>query len=399
MSFVQKYKPRNLGEVVGQREAVEVFLKWIKSWKPGSKALLLHGMPGVGKTALINAWASDGKYEFIEMNASDFRSAQQIQGVLGQSMKQQPLFKKSKIFLIDEVDGIAGREDMGGVAEIIKIIKETRFPVVLTANNPWDQKLRAVRAHCELVGFGKIRVWDIEKKLQQICDMEKINIDKQVLRQLASRASGDLRSAMNDLETVSQGKREIAAEDLVALGYRERGANIFDVVKNIFKAESAKEARAAINGSDKNPEEIFWWIENNIVSEYEDPEEVAKAYDALSMADIFRRRISSRQNWRYLAYMIDEMTAGVAGAKKKVYNKFTRYQYPQNIILLARTKATRNEKKEVYSKVAAVLHCSTRKFKEDYLSWLRVILKDKNFKKNFTESFDFSKEEVSLLLK
>jgi len=34
-------------------------------------------------------------------------------------MKQSPLFKKSKIFLIDEVDGIAGREDLGGIGTII----------------------------------------------------------------------------------------------------------------------------------------------------------------------------------------------------------------------------------------------------------------------------------------
>jgi len=399
MPFVQKYKPKNLGEVVGQREAVDIFSRWIKSWKPGSKALLFHGMPGVGKTALINAWASSGKYEFIEMNASDFRSAKQIQEVLGQSMKQQPLFKKSKIFLIDEVDGLAGREDLGGVSEIIKIIKETRFPVVLTANNPWNQKLRALRAYCELVGFGKIRVWDIEKRLQEICDKEKIKIDREVLRQLASRAGGDLRSAINDLETVSQGKREITAEDLVALGYRERETNIFEVVRNIFKAESAKEARAAINGSDKNPEEIFWWIENNIVSEYEDPEEVAKAYDALSMADIFRRRISSRQNWRYLAYMIDEMTAGVAGAKKKVYKKFTRYQYPQNIILLARTKAARNEKREVHTKVSNALHCSTRKFKEYYLPWIKIMFKNRRLKSELLSSLNLTKDEMKAILR
>jgi len=397
--WVQKYKPKNLREVVGQREAVDIFSRWIKSWKPGSKALLFHGTPGVGKTALINAWASDGKYEFIEMNASDFRSAQQIQGVLGQSMKQQPLFKKSKIFLIDEVDGLAGREDLGGVSEIIKIIKETRFPVVLTANNPWNQKLRGLRAHCEMVGFGKIRVWDIEKKLQEICDKEKIKIDREVLRQLAIRAGGDLRSAINDLETVSQGKREIATEDLAALGYRERETNIFEVVRNIFKAESAKEARAAINGSDKDPEEIFWWIENNIVSEYEDPEEIAAAYDALSMADIFRRRISSRQNWRYLVYMIDEMTAGVAGAKKKIYKKFTRYQYPQNIILLARTKAARSEKKEVYSKVAGALHCSTRKFKEDFLPWVRIMAKSRKLKSELLSSLNLTKDEMKAMLK
>jgi replication factor C large subunit len=155
----------------------------------------------------------------------------------------------------------------------------------------------------------------------------------------------------------------------------------------------------AINGSDKDPDEIFWWIENNIINEYDDPEEIANAYDALSKADIFRRRISSRQNWRYRAYVIDLMTGGVAAAKKRVYSKFTRYQYPQNIILLARTKAARAEKKEVYSKVAAVLHCSTRKFKEDYLPWMRVMSKNRRLKQVLLSSLNLTKDEMKVMLK
>ena len=58
MTFTVKYKPKNLKEFVNQKEAVEVFLKWIKRWKPRSEALLFHGMPGVGKTALIEAYCS-----------------------------------------------------------------------------------------------------------------------------------------------------------------------------------------------------------------------------------------------------------------------------------------------------------------------------------------------------
>ena len=124
MPFTVKYMPKNLKEFVNQKEAVDIFLKWIKRWKPGSKSLLFYGMPGTGKTALVHAWASENNFEFIELNASDWRSASQIQEVLGQSMKQAPLFKKSKLFLIDECDGLAGREDLGGVGAIIKIIKE-----------------------------------------------------------------------------------------------------------------------------------------------------------------------------------------------------------------------------------------------------------------------------------
>lgn len=364
-------------EFVNQKEALEVFLRWIKKWRPGTKALLFYGLSGTGKTALIQAYANEKNLEFIEMNASDFRSASQIQQVLGQSMLQAPLFKKGKLFLIDEIDGIAGREDLGGVGAIIKIIKETRFPVMLTANNPYDTRLRSLRQYCQLVQFKKIYIFDIEKRLSQICEKEKVKAEMEVLRGLAKMSDGDLRAAINDLETISQGKKKISLQDLENLSHREKEISIFDVLKIIFKTQDALTAKLAINNADKDPEEIFWWIENNIAREFEDPEEIAKAFDMLSKADLFRQRVRSRQNWRLKGYMIDLMTAGIAKSKKEMYRKFTRYHYPSNIIILGRTKAERKEEKEKLSELSKQFHCSTRKIRKEFLPFLKIISKAK----------------------
>jgi replication factor C large subunit len=318
MLWSQKYAPKSLKEFVNQKEALEIFLKWIKSWKPGKKALLFYGPPGTGKTALIQAFANEAKIDFIEMNASDYRSANQIREVIGQSMRQRSLLKKGKIFLLDEIDGIAGAEDRGGIGEIIKIMQEAIFPIVLTCNNPWDPKLKTLRNYCQLVEFKKIHVFDIEKRLKQICENEKIVAEKEVLREIAKRAEGDLRAAINDLETVARGKKKITLEDLKVLGNRDVEASVFDALKTIFKTKSALAAKISISNVDKDPEEIFWWIENNISREYEKPEEIAKAFEILSKADLFRQRVIRRQDWSLKKYMIDLMTAGVANAKEDV---------------------------------------------------------------------------------
>lgn len=369
--WVNKYKPKNLNEYVGQEKSVETFLKWIKNWKQG-KSLLFHGPPGTGKTSLIETFAKENNYEFIEMNASDFRNKKQIEEVLGQSMKQASLFGRKKIFLIDEIDGLAGRQDMGGTGAVIKIIKESRFPVILTCNNPYDQKLRALKECCQLVEFKKFSVFDIEKRLKQIAEKEDIKIDKGILRQFAKRGEGDLRASIIDLQSLSHGKKEIAQNDLDILGYREKEQSIFDALMMIFKTKSALAAKLAINNVDKDPEEIFWWIENNIANEYEHPEEIAKAYDALSKADLFRQRIKSRQNWKFLAYMIDLMTAGVSTAKNEMYRKFTRYQYPSNMIVLGGSKFERKEEKERLLELSQQLHCSTRKVRKEFLPFLNL---------------------------
>jgi replication factor C large subunit len=373
--WAEKYRPKSLKEFVNQKEALEKFLAWIKKWKPGSKALLFYGPPGVGKTALLQAYATEKGLDLIEMNASDYRSAQQIQEVLGQSMKQKSLFGRGKIFLLDEIDGIVGKEDRGGVGEIIKIIQESAFPIVLTANDPWDPKLKALREYCVLVEFKKIYVFDVEKRLAEICRKENIIAEKDVLRELARRSNGDLRAAINDLETVARGKRKIVLSDLEVLGYREVETSVFDALKTIFKSSSVIAAKLAISNVDKDPEEIFWWIENNIAKEYEDPEEIAKAYDALSKADIFRQRVISRQDWRLKGYMIDLMTGGVAVAKKEMYRKFTKYQYPSKIAMLGQTKVERKEEKEMLLELSKQLHCSTRKVRKEFLPFLKIIFK------------------------
>src|SRR3990167_9303107 len=103
--FVQKYRPKNLSEYVGHKENVKFFVDWAQKRKP--KALLFHGPPGVGKTSLVESFAIENNYDVVEINASDFRSAKAIREVIGKSTSQKSIFKRNKIFIIDEVDGLS----------------------------------------------------------------------------------------------------------------------------------------------------------------------------------------------------------------------------------------------------------------------------------------------------
>ncbi|MBI2545114.1 MAG: replication factor C large subunit, partial [Candidatus Aenigmarchaeota archaeon] len=159
--------------------------------------------------------------------------------------------------------------------------------------------------------------------------------------------------------------------DLDSVTSREKEQSIFNALMMIFKTKTALAAKLAINNVDKDPEEIFWWIENNIPNEYEKPEEIARAYDVLSKADMFRQRIRSRQNWKFLAYMIDLMTGGVAVSKNEMYRKFSRYQYPNNMIVLGGSKFERKEEKEKLLELSKELHCSTRKIRKEFLPYIK----------------------------
>ncbi len=262
---------------------------------------------------------------------------------------------------------------MGGVRELLKIINESTYPIVMTANDPFEPKIKPLREISKMIEFKKLSVFDIEKKLKEILEKEKIKYDYEVVREIAQRNQGDLRGAINDLEIVCAGKSYVKREDLEVLGYRDREQTIFEALKIIFKTKSALAAKMAIANLDLEPDEIFYWIEENIANEYEKIEEVAKAYDALSKADIFRKRIMLRQYWRFLVYMNDLMTIGIALAKKEMYRKFTKYRPPSILKILAQTKSLREEEKEKYKKLAEKLLCSTKKVKSEFLPYLKIL--------------------------
>ncbi len=393
-----KYAPKSLKEYVNQKEALKKFMEWYRSFKPG-KAALLYGPPGVGKTALVRAFARDENLLLVEMNASDFRSAEKIRRVFGASMNQMPFFKKGKIFLIDEVDGISGKEDRGGIAEVVKIIKNSRFPVVLTANDPWNPKLKILRMYCELIPFKKIPVYDIAKRLKYIAEKEGLEVEPSVLRVLASRSEGDLRAAINDLETLARGKKKITIKDLEVLGYREKEKDIFEVLKTVFKTKSIWAPKIAIMNADRDPDEIIWWIEENISNEYEKLEEIAKAYERLSKADLFRKRIMRRQYWSLITYMIELMSSGVALAKKETYKKFTKYRPPSFLKEIAKIKTEKEETKAALQILSETLHCSSKVIKSYYIPLIKILIsKRPELKKSFMKKYGITESQLNSLI-
>ncbi len=372
--WIRKYSPKNLKEFVNQKEGVASFLKWYKNWNKEKKPCIIYGPPGCGKTSFVYAFAKENGLDVIEINASDFRDAENIKRVMKPALQQTSLFGNKKIFLVDEVDGISGKEDRGGTTEILKLVKEAKFPVVFTANDVWNPKLRGIREISHLIQFKKIGVRDIEKRLKEILQREEIEFEEAVVKQIAARNEGDLRGAINDLELVARGKKKLTVTDLESIGFRDREQNVFDTVKIIFKTKSLKSSRFAIMNSEKDPEEIFWWIENNIFNEYEKPDEIEKAYEFLSRADLFRRRVSLRQNWRLIVYMID-LIAAVSVAKKEMYRKFTKYSYPERLKILSTTKYQREEEMEKLKEIAKKLHCSVRKVKKEFLPYINILQK------------------------
>ncbi|MFX1362872.1 MAG: replication factor C large subunit, partial [Promethearchaeota archaeon] len=293
--WITKYAPKTVEEIAGNKAAVKDLTDWILSWDknlPKKRAILLHGPPGSGKTASVYAAANDLNYDIVELNASDKRSQAEITQIVGAAARERSLLGSGfRIILIDEIDGISGREDKGGIGALIRIIKETRNPIVMTANNPWDMKLRTLRSYCHIVGYRRIMKSSIVALLRRICSAEGLEVESEALRLVAERSGGDIRAAINNLQAIAEGKRRLMVRDVGVLGYRDRKENIFNVLKALFSSRTFGDAIRAVNAVDVDHEMLLQWIAENAALHLSTPGERVEGYNAISRADVFLGRI------------------------------------------------------------------------------------------------------------
>ncbi len=378
LPWVMKYRPKRIGDVVDQDNAKREFVAWLNQWlrgKPDKKAALLYGPPGCGKTSLVEAAANEYNLELIEMNASDFRRRQDIEGIVKIAATQMSLFgKKGKIILLDEVDGISGTADRGGLDAILDLINATRHPVVMTANDPWDQKLRPLRDVSKLIAFNRLTETVVAQVLKNICLSEGIECEPQALRYIAKLSEGDLRSAINDLEAIARGYGKVTlslAQMLVRR--RDREYTPFEALRNLFMSRYAWQAKQAVTQTNVDYETMLQWINENIPNQYTDVEDIWRAYEALSRATVYLGRIRRTASWDLLSYVFDTMGPGVALARVKSKYKWAKYSFPQRILMMAKTKQVREIRDSLARHLASKLHVSSRLVKSEFIPILRII--------------------------
>ena len=249
------YKINSLNEIVGQDTSK--ILKWFEN--PRKKSLLIYGPTGVGKTSSAYALAKEKNLEILEINSSDLRNREMIKKIIGEASQQQSLFSKKKLILIDEVDGISGRHDYGGLAELNRIIERSKHPIILTANDVSDSKFNILRKKSELLEFKHVDYLEIFELLKNICGKEKINFDETKLKALARKNRGDVRASLLDLE------RSIIARKIGDDGdMREYVQDIKESLKLVFKSKDVNVLLKAFSNVDEDLDEIFLWLDENL---------------------------------------------------------------------------------------------------------------------------------------
>ena len=369
-----KYRPRTSRDVAGNKTAIEKLREWIDSWsegRPTKRAALLYGPAGVGKTTVSEALAQERGWDLVEINASDKRSGEILSKIAGLASTQSTLFSKGRLILLDEVDGVNLREDHGAITTILQIIKDTQYPLILTANDPWDSKIRPLREACLQIELKRLGVRDGLPLLKSILSKEGVKTTDDALRFIIDKDRGDIRSILNDIQLLSGRNRTLTMDDVNLLSGRDRTESVFEVLRVIFNSRTVAAARRALSISDLDQEMLFQWIFENAPYQVPRPDELERAISALADADMYFARIRKTQSWHLLSYALDLMTAGVAVAKQTPTSGWVPMKFPQRISSMSRTRMSRDLRKRVGVAIGHKSHVSARRAQQLYLPLIR----------------------------
>jgi len=194
--LVDKYRPRNIKDIIGHKENIQQIGAWLEGWSTQEKkGLLITGPPGIGKTSTVHVIAAMLGYKVTEYNASDVRSVAKLKGILALGMRRL----QKEVIVMDEVDGLSGQGERGGVGEIADLVRKTNVPFFCIANE-LPPKLKPLQNACLTMKFHRPVKSTIATAVREIAKKEGITVTKEQVEELCEKNGNDIRSILNALE-------------------------------------------------------------------------------------------------------------------------------------------------------------------------------------------------------
>ena len=279
MPWIEKYRPRYIEDVYLDEYTKIKMEKIIKDKM--IQNIILTGMPGTGKTTTIKCLANSlyGKNisdAVLELNASDDRGTKSADEIIGNFCKKtyggnakDNKNSKHKLIILDEADNLTDKAQHSINKKMDEYNATTRF--AFTCNNSADI-IEAIQSKCIILRYSGLTVENMIDKLESICEKEKVEYEIDALKEIAILSQGDMRNAINNLQTTWNGFKIITIDNVYAVCDRPQPI----LLENIL-----------INCNNNNAAEAFRIINDIIKAGYSDSDITLGLIAILKYKDTF----------------------------------------------------------------------------------------------------------------
>ena len=211
--WIEKYRPTNLSEVVGQSNVTDRLKNYVK--ERSMPHLLFAGPAGIGKTTSALALAKEmfgelWKHNLHELNASDERGIDVVRGKIKEFARTAPLGEDGfKIIFLDEADALTGAAQAALRRTMERYARTCRF---LMSCHFSSKIIDPIQSRCAVFRFKPIKAEDLEKYLKFVASKEGLKITSEGYQAITYLAQGDLRRAINGLQMAAAAKKEITPD-------------------------------------------------------------------------------------------------------------------------------------------------------------------------------------------
>jgi replication factor C large subunit len=317
-------------------------------------------------------------------------------------LNNKSLLGKKTLLFLDEIDGIYGRQDTGGMESLLVLIKEPSIPIMLAANSK-DSKLKVLAKACKIIEFNKVRPSLLLLYLNHVLKKEGKDIDCNQKISIVRNANGDIRSLLNNAQAKVSGYDAIR-DHLFQV-------DISKAIDCFFSSRSLQEAEQSLmnvnasysdsrfaQSSEEKRKDIMHAFFSSILSSNIDTQRMAEMLDLLSKADLIVGRVTEKRHWTLLKYIDIILSHGLFDKLLDKRIKYSQYSLPWPITgpMFARAQALRN----LLSYLSEETHISKSTFGSIYLPYMLSILASQKINlKEFVQSLDLDVKSAEALSK